>query len=1554
MKKLLLFLFVIVNCIAIAQPPLKMTYQVVVRDANNELVVNQPVGVQVTIVEDNPNGPMVYRETHTVVTNANALATLIIGMGVHPYPYTLDGVKWGEHDHYLQIDIDPTGGINYTITGTQQLLSVPYAFYSNQAKYVDTALHAINAIYSDSTYYAYNSLYSHYTDSAWAAISAGYANYSDTSGYAADAYHSIYADTALFLMNAQNSDTSKFAWHSDTSNYAYNAGNATNAVNATYSDTALYSYNANTANSATNATNAVNATYSDTALYSYNANTANSATNATNAVNATYSDTALYSYNANTANSATNATNAVNATYSDTALYATHALYSDSSDYNHLANRPTGTNKGDMLYWETSDNSWHVTPAGNMGEILQMDTSNVPTWNTVAGVSYNLPTVVTNGISNFTGDEATANGQVTYDGGTPFVVSGFCWSTNANPTISDSYSMDGIGTTSFSHLITGLNLGTTYHVRAFAMNNGGIAYGSDVSFTTWDYPTVVTNSTVTTISATTAYCGGTVTSDGGNYVNQRGICYSSWNSTPDIFNNDGMTYDGSGTGAFSSFMNGLQQGVTYYVCAYATNDIGTVYGNTITFTTLRTPVLTTNSVTDIDTMSAVSGGNITSDGGDPVTGRGIVWNTGGYPTITNYLGITYNGTGIGSFTDTMKNLTPGQTYYVRAYATNGIGTNYGQQYSFKALPIKPTVTTNAISYWNVYDANGGGNVTSDGGAYVSQRGLCWNTTGSPTLADNYNTHYNGGTGNYSLNISGLQPGTTYYVRAYATNSAGTSYGNEVTFTTNATLPSVTTNPVSDTTATSAVSGGNVTSDGGDSVTARGIVWFEESMYYNYWDCPTINNYQGITTNGSGIGSFVDTMKNFTPGYYYYVRAYATNSIGTNYGTCYYFRAKTTVPTVATSATVTNIMGTSAVCGGTVTNNGGEYVSSRGVCWNTTGNPTLADNSAQQGSGNGTFTITITGLTDSTTYWVCAYATNSNGTSYGTAISFTTPKLPTVTTDTVSGIGTTWAYSGVNVIDGAGEIITACGVCWSTSPTPTVSNAKTVDGAGVAPLSYPSLCQNLMDGTTYYVRAYATTSAGTGYGQTYSFTTLSFQPCPGVATVSDTDGNVYNTIQIGTQCWMRENLRTTRFPDGTNIPDGSITSTTVPFKFYPGGSSSYVQTHGYLYNWAAVMNGSSSSAANPSGVQGICPKGWHVPSNLEWTLMSNYVTTQASCQCGGSSTAIAKALANQTGWYSNTSNCTPGNSNSVISNNITGFSAMPAGYNSSGNYGNSTGRGNYAHYWSCTESNTNTSYMLAIYYYSDGIGQYAENKYYGMSVRCIKDNSSIADGQPCPGAATVTDNDNNTYNTVQIGSQCWMKENLRTTKYPDGTSIAYGQGQSTSTTTGYYYHPNNNSGNDVTYGLLYNWNAAMNAGSASSSVPSGVQGICPAGWHLPSRSEWNILYNYVKSGQYLCNNTAYSGKALASNANWNSSANTCVVGNDLSANNATGFSLQPAGYRSNTYYYDFNSAANLWSTEEYTSDPIRAYYCYLTSTATDLYTNNSYYKYNAASIRCIKD
>lgn len=198
------------------------------------------------------------------------------------------------------------------------------------------------------------------------------------------------------------------------------------------------------------------------------------------------------------------------------------------------------------------------------------------------------------------------------------------------------------------------------------------------------------------------------------------------------------------------------------------------------------------------------------------------------------------------------------------------------------------------------------------------------------------------------------------------------------------------------------------------------------------------------------------------------------------------------PTVNTS-NVTNITQTSAKCGGVVTESGASEVTARGVCWsrNTT-EPTVSDSHTTDGSGNGSFTSSITGLNSNTTYYVRAYATNGTGTSYGEAKNFTTDSPPPVTvpvvhTSNVTGVGLYSATCGGTVTDDGGAPVTARGVCWCRQGgLPTISDSHTTDGAGLG--NFTSSITGLYTITTYYVRAYATNSAGTAYGETRSFMT----------------------------------------------------------------------------------------------------------------------------------------------------------------------------------------------------------------------------------------------------------------------------------------------------------------------------------------------------------------------------------------------------------------------------------------------------------------------------------
>ena len=212
-------------------------------------------------------------------------------------------------------------------------------------------------------------------------------------------------------------------------------------------------------------------------------------------------------------------------------------------------------------------------------------------------------------------------------------------------------------------------------------------------------------------------------------------------------------------------------------------------------------------------------------------------------------------------------------------------------------------------------------------------------------------------------------------------------------------------------------------------------------------------------------------------------------------------------------------------------------------------------------------------------------------------------------------------------------------------------------------------------------------------------------------VTDIDGNVYKTVKLGNQVWMAENLRTTRYANGTTIPLGTTTSSTTAYRYYPDNDSANVTDYGYLYNWAAVMKGSASSDANPSGVQGICPNGWHVPSDAEWTELTYYVKSQYVC--GGDEYYIAKALASEVGWNNDTANCAVGNNPSA--NNATGFSARPAGYY----YGNYYYFGINANFWSATQYNSYTAYYRYLYYSYALVGRNDYYEDFGYSVRCIR-------------------------------------------------------------------------------------------------------------------------------------------------------------------------------------------------------------------------------------------
>jgi hypothetical protein len=265
--------------------------------------------------------------------------------------------------------------------------------------------------------------------------------------------------------------------------------------------------------------------------------------------------------------------------------------------------------------------------------------------------------------------------------------------------------------------------------------------------------------------------------------------------------------------------------------------------------------------------------------------------------------------------------------------------------------------------------------------------------------------------------------------------------------------SVTTTAITNLTKTTASSGGNVTDEGGSAVTARGVCWSE-----------TINpsTADSKTSDGSGAGSFTSAITGLIANTYYYVRSYATNTDGTSYGDEVVFETLPTTPTVSTTA-ISSITVRSAVSGGNVTLQGGRDVTAKGVCWSTSASPSIADSKTNDGIGLGSYTSSITGLTVNTTYYVRAYATNIEGTSYGSQVSFITTAITVpVTSVTVTGTG---GATSITVDDGTLQMIatvipnnaTDKSVVWSV-----------VNGTGTASISSTGLLKALTDGTVTVV------------------------------------------------------------------------------------------------------------------------------------------------------------------------------------------------------------------------------------------------------------------------------------------------------------------------------------------------------------------------------------------------------------------------------------------------------------------------------------------------------
>ena len=591
----------------------------------------------------------------------------------------------------------------------------------------------------------------------------------------------------------------------------------------------------------------------------------------------------------------------------------------------------------------------------------------------------------------------------------------------------------------------------------------------------------------------------------------------------------------------------------------------------------------------------------------------------------------------------------------------------------------PVLTTSAISNINGTTAVSGGVITDEGSSTVISRGVCWSTDTKPTIADN-KTSDGAGAGSFTSNITGLSGATTYYVRAYATSSAGTGYGMAMSFTTKGETPS------SDNSAAT-----NITTVG---ATVNGAVnpnFLSTEVTFEYGETTTYGNtiaaLQSPVTGNTLVTVSAD-IDGLTPGTMYHFRVKSVNSLGTTYSNDLTFTTLGQIPTASTLP-ATFIYTTDAVFNGSVNPNFLSTVVTFEYGTTTDyGSSVPANQNVISGTADNSVNVSVGGLSVGTVYHYRVKAENQLGITYGNDETFTTlGQVPLATTRLATNVYTTAstlnatvnAYYLSTVITFEYGTTTNYGSYVTAVQSPLTSGTATSVSADISGLTI---------GTEYHYRVKAENQLGITYGSDVTFTTVG-------TSVTDIDGNTYSIIQIGTQFWTGENLKTTKFNDNTDIPlvtDATtwISLATPAFCWYNNDEATNKDIYGGLYNFYAVSSGK------------LCPAGWHVPTNDEFTILSNYL--------GGESVAGGKMK--ETGtihWAAPNTGAT----------NESNFTGLPGGQRNE--LGDFTGVSLNGIWWSSTPYNE-----IKPWYRS--LGSTISNLFVGngslnirgFSIRCIKD------------------------------------------------------------------------------------------------------------------------------------------------------------------------------------------------------------------------------------------
>lgn len=1589
-----------------AQAPQSFTYQTVVRGSDNQPLTNTVMGVRLSILKTS-SGQVSYMESHHVTSNINGLVSLVVGTGqIATGSPTFNSINWGQ-SLSLKVEIDPTGGTSYTIIKEEPIVSVPYAIYANEVE-------------EDSFSGNYNDLYNKPT---FPTVPVNVSAFINDPPYITDANIGQIASSTIYdsLDSRVNSLQDQVLQQEDlldslavVTDSIVNGGFLCGLHKVVDFDGNVY--------------NTVQMDKQCWMRENLRVRHFSDGTEIPWGNSSNFKDGNPYCYHFIYA-------------------YANNPGYTEASTglhYNWFAamNRSTQSNSVPSGVQGVCPNGWHI-PSMQECQVMVNYVKSRPEY-----TCNNNPTSIAKALSAQFSRWPSCADSCTVG-----------WNVGDN----NLTLMSIVPTGDNSLTVTGLIVNHYYtsHAKFWTSTKNRNFYIQSTSKSVTFESSSVYNAmpvrcvrdelsyhqvrmrlpALTTLRAynvtdTTFIAGCNILSDGNSLVTSKGVC---WSTQPHPTVNDPHTEAGIGeTGSFKVKATGLNLHTIYYYRAYATNAVGTAYGDEFSVSTTW------------DQMDSL----VCPDA----------------PAVADIDGNIYSTVKIGEQCWMRENLRVTRFPDGKMIPLCDDWTIRSDSLPIRYPPAKDSTKVPVYGY--LYNWNAAMNGEAPSNTIPSGvRGICPAGWHIPSRAEQWRLQdYVSALDKYRCMVS---PSHVWRVAtSMASNFGWASCSTGCT-------------PGYDSSANNAT---------GLTICPAGSII--GNVQYSF-----IGGEYGFGTFGGMISSTLDYNDHYNK--------YATPAFGLNYydgriggATLFYRKDAISIrclqdyepavpacqlPTVITGE-VSNITESSATVDGIVHNSGGCNVTERGVCWSLFPAPTTDDSTATAGSGTGEFSCQLTNLAAETNYYVRAYAINEEGIVYGEERQLLTtdsvipgPSLPVVTTYPVTDILLTSVVSGGIVNSDGGALVSEYGLCWDYNPNPTINDFHVALGTGVETFTYT--ITNLYQSLPYHVRAYAINSVGISYGEDIAFQTAAPEPqsfnqiCPGSSIVFDYDSNIYNTVRIGNQCWMKENLRTTHYQDGTEIPLASGYST-LPACYSPGGSSNNVPQYGYLYNWTAVMNNASSSAAVPSGVQGICPTGWHVPSKAEFQELYTFVTGQTSCLCRNEENNVALSLVDDPGIYwavgndvfgLATENCSPvGGFATYYPNrhdqvNATGFSARAAGFYGimdswSPSYINFTAN---AFFWVTTWASGETSPNCILLDFRFP-GLYESTNYakeVGMSVRCVRDlpvvckptvetstvsditgnsaqaggrithlggstltqtglvwsmspNPTLADfsistsnpttfftldmtnlqsntfyyvrafaltstdtaygdevkffvtapnspydGKPCPSGAFVFDYDGNQYATIQFGEQCWMRQNLRTTHFYDGTEIQLCD--TLSNTLPCRYFPNGNAAYSY-YGYLYNWKAvcAM-VDTVTDAVPSGIQGICPIGWHVPSSGEWQQLHDYLSAQvAYNCDTIPGNyGQAVASTILWKPSDGDYFVGSHQATNNTSGFDVYPLG-RSNSvsdnhadFPIQFGIVVRYWTVTRQSSMYMKSW---------QLLSNESHFtqalnpKKGGAAVRCVKD